>query len=50
VFGKVVEDKDKEDGMRVVDEIGHRPTGAGGPFDKNVPVEPITIETIELLQ
>jgi len=50
VFGKVVDDKDKDDGMRVVDEIGHRPTGGGGPFDKNVPVEPITIETIELLQ
>jgi cyclophilin family peptidyl-prolyl cis-trans isomerase len=50
VFGKIVDDKDKDDGMRIVDEIGHRPTGAGGPFDKNVPVEPITIETIELLQ
>jgi len=50
VFGKVVDDKDKDDGMRVVDEIGHRPTGAGGPFDKNVPVEAITIQTIELLQ
>ena len=50
VFGKVVDDKDKDDGMRVVDEIGHRPTGAGGPFDKNVPVDPIKIETIEILQ
>jgi peptidyl-prolyl cis-trans isomerase A (cyclophilin A) len=50
VFGKVVDDKDKDDGMRVVDEIGHRPTGAGGPFPKDVPVEPITIETIEILQ
>ena len=49
VFGKIVDDKDKDDGMRVVDEIGHRPTGSGGPFDKNVPVEPITIEAIELL-
>jgi cyclophilin family peptidyl-prolyl cis-trans isomerase len=49
VFGKIVDDKDKDDGMRVVDEIGHRPTGSGGQFDKNVPVEPITIETIELL-
>jgi cyclophilin family peptidyl-prolyl cis-trans isomerase len=50
VFGKVVDDKDKDDGMRVVDEIGHVPTGSGGPFDKNVPVQPITIETIELLR
>lgn len=44
VFGKVVE------GMDVVDEIGHRPTGAGGPFERNVPVEPIVIEAIQLLE
>ena len=50
VFGRVVDDKEKDDGMRVVDEIGHRPTGAGGPFPKDVPVESIRIETIELLQ
>jgi cyclophilin family peptidyl-prolyl cis-trans isomerase len=43
VFGKVTE------GMEVVDDIGHRPTGGGGPFDRNVPVEPITIARIELL-
>jgi cyclophilin family peptidyl-prolyl cis-trans isomerase len=43
VFGKVAE------GMEVVDDIGHRPTGGGGPFDRNVPVEPITIAHIELL-
>jgi cyclophilin family peptidyl-prolyl cis-trans isomerase len=43
VFGKVVE------GMEVVDDIGHRPTGAGGPFDRNVPVEPIVIETVQIL-
>ena len=43
VFGTVVE------GMEVVDEIGHRPTGAGGPFDRSVPVDPVTIERIELL-
>ena len=49
VFGKVVDDKEKDDGMRVVDDIGHRPTGSGGPFDKNVPVEPITIQAIEIL-
>jgi cyclophilin family peptidyl-prolyl cis-trans isomerase len=43
VFGKVTE------GMEVVDDIGHRPTGGGGPFDRNVPVEPIAIARIELL-
>jgi cyclophilin family peptidyl-prolyl cis-trans isomerase len=43
VFGKVVE------GMEVVDDIGHRPTGPGGPFDRNVPLEPITIQSIEIL-
>jgi cyclophilin family peptidyl-prolyl cis-trans isomerase len=44
VFGKVVE------GMEVVDDIGHRPTGAAPPFERNVPVDPITITRIELLQ
>lgn len=44
VFGKVVE------GMEVVDDIGHRPTAGGGPFDRNVPVEPILIERIELVE
>ena len=43
VFGKVVE------GMEVVDDIGHRPTAGGGPFDRNVPVEPIVIEAIQVL-
>lgn len=43
VFGKVVE------GMDVVDSIGHRPTGAGGSFERNVPVEPVVIEAIQLL-
>jgi peptidyl-prolyl cis-trans isomerase A (cyclophilin A) len=42
VFGRVVE------GMEVVDEIGHVPTGAGGEFDRNVPVTPITIERMIL--
>lgn len=41
VFGKVVE------GMDVVDEIGHRPTGAAGPFDRNVPVDPVIVEKVE---
>ena len=44
VFGKVVE------GMEVVDDIGHRPTAGGGPFDRNVPVDPIIIERIEPLE
>jgi peptidyl-prolyl cis-trans isomerase A (cyclophilin A) len=44
VFGKVVE------GMEVVDDIGHRPTAGGGPFDRNVPVEPIVIERVELTE
>jgi cyclophilin family peptidyl-prolyl cis-trans isomerase len=44
VFGTV------EEGMEVVDEIGHRATGAGGPFDRSVPVDPVTIERIELLR
>jgi peptidyl-prolyl cis-trans isomerase A (cyclophilin A) len=43
VFGKVIE------GMEVVDDIGHRPTAGGGPFDRNVPVEPILIQRIELI-
>lgn len=43
VFGSV------EEGMEVVDEIGHRPTGAGGPFPNNVPVEPVIIQRIELI-
>jgi peptidyl-prolyl cis-trans isomerase A (cyclophilin A) len=44
VFGKVVE------GMEVVDDIGHRPTAGGGEFDRNVPVEPIVIERIEIIE
>lgn len=44
VFGKVVE------GMEVVDDIGHRPTAGGGPFTSSVPVEPIVIERIELVE
>ena len=43
VFGKVVE------GMDVVDEIGHRPTGAAGPFDRNVPVDPVIVQKVERL-
>jgi cyclophilin family peptidyl-prolyl cis-trans isomerase len=43
VFGTV------EEGMDVVDQIGGSPTGPGGPFDRNVPVDPIIIERIEIL-
>lgn len=43
VFGKVVE------GLDVMDSIGGVPTGAGGPFDRDVPIEPIVIERIVLL-
>lgn len=44
VFGTVVE------GMEVVDDIGHRPTGAGGPFDRNVPVDTVVIERVVPLE
>ncbi|MEI6458380.1 MAG: peptidylprolyl isomerase [Pseudomonadota bacterium] len=40
VFGKVI------DGMDVIDKIGKVPTGSGGPFPKDVPLDPITIESI----
>ena len=43
VFGTVV------DGMEVVDEIGHRPTGARGQFERNVPVDTVVIERVEEL-
>ena len=38
VFGKVVA------GMDVVSKIGNLPTGAGGPFPKDVPRDPVIIE------
>jgi cyclophilin family peptidyl-prolyl cis-trans isomerase len=43
VFGRVIE------GMEIVDEIGQKPTGAGGAFDRDVPAEPIIIERAEIL-
>lgn len=43
VFGTVVE------GMEVVDEIGHVPTGANGPFERNVPVQNIVIQRVEVI-
>lgn len=41
VFGHVV------DGMDVVDAIGAVATGPGGPFDSEVPAEPITINRVD---
>ena len=43
VFGTVVE------GMEVVDEIGHVPTGASATFERNVPVQNIVIERVEVI-
>lgn len=44
VFGEVVE------GMEVVDQIGAMPTGAAGEFDRDVPVQTVVIEQIELIR
>jgi len=43
VFGRVT------DGMGVVDEIAAAPTGPGGPFPKDVPLETIVIEKVSRL-
>jgi cyclophilin family peptidyl-prolyl cis-trans isomerase len=43
VFGTVVA------GMETIDTIGDVATGAGGPFDRHVPVRPIVIESVERL-
>ncbi len=43
VFATVVE------GMEVVDEIGHVPTGANATFERNVPVQNIVIERVEVI-
>ena len=43
VFGKVVS------GMDVVDKIAKAPTGAGGPFPKDVPVEKVIITKAVLI-
>ena len=43
VFGTVVE------GMEIVDEIGHVPTGANGPFERNVPMQNIVIQRVEVI-
>jgi cyclophilin family peptidyl-prolyl cis-trans isomerase len=44
VFGKVVE------GLDVMNSIGGVPTGAGGEYDRDVPIEPIVIERIVLVE
>ena len=41
VFGRVIE------GMDVVDAIGAVPTGEGGPFDEDVPLEAVVVVRID---
>ncbi len=43
VFGKVTQ------GMEVVMRIARTPTGPGGPFPKDVPQQPVMIESITLI-
>jgi peptidyl-prolyl cis-trans isomerase A (cyclophilin A) len=43
VFGKVV------DGLDVLDRIAHSPTGSAGPWQKDVPVEPIVIRGMQVI-
>jgi peptidyl-prolyl cis-trans isomerase B (cyclophilin B) len=43
VFGKVVS------GMDVVNRIAKTPTGAGGPFPRDVPKQPVIIESIAVV-
>ncbi len=42
VFGKVVK------GMETVDAIGALPTGHGGPFQSDLPLRPVIIETVKI--
>ena len=44
VFGKVIK------GMDAVDKIANLPTGAGGPFPRDVPLQPAVIESIRLME
>ena len=43
VFGKVTQ------GMEVVTRIARVPTGSGGPFPRDVPREPVIIESVTLI-
>jgi cyclophilin family peptidyl-prolyl cis-trans isomerase len=43
VFGKVIS------GMNVVHKIAAQPTGAGGPFPKDVPVTPVLIKSASIV-
>ncbi|MBE0619567.1 MAG: peptidylprolyl isomerase [Burkholderiales bacterium] len=43
VFGKVTQ------GMEVVMRIAHTPTGPGGPFAKDVPRQPVVIQSLTLI-
>lgn len=43
VFGKVVK------GMDIVDKMAARPTGAAGPFQSDVPLEPIVIQDVSVV-
>ena len=43
VFGKVVS------GMDVVNKIAKTPTGAGGPFPRDVPKQPVVIESVTVV-
>jgi peptidyl-prolyl cis-trans isomerase A (cyclophilin A)/peptidyl-prolyl cis-trans isomerase B (cyclophilin B) len=43
VFGKVTQ------GMEVMMRIAHTPTGPGGPFSKDVPRQPVVIQSIALI-
>jgi len=44
VFGKVVK------GMDVVEKIAQLPTGAGGPFPRDVPQQQVVIEDVKLVE
>jgi cyclophilin family peptidyl-prolyl cis-trans isomerase len=44
VFGKVVS------GMDVVNKIAKTPTGAGGPFPKDVPQTPVVIKSAKIIE
>ena len=44
VFGKVIQ------GMDVVNKIAAAPTGAGGPFPKDVPLEQVVLKTASVVQ